>query len=395
MGENNLTMQTEIAPHGGKLINAFVTGAEADALRERAAGMTKIHLADRRLSDLEMIGCGAFSPLDGFMKRADYDNVVVNKRLANGLPWTIPITLAISGDEAEGLKLDSEVALVDKFENILAVMTLEEIYKYDREREARLVYRTNDEAHPGVKNLYRRGEVHLGGKLQVLQDRVDIGFKPYRRTPAETRHAFAERGWRTIVGFQTRNPIHRAHEYITKCALEMVDGLLIHPLVGATKEDDIPAETRMKCYDVLIEHYYPKDRVLLSVLPAAMRYAGPREAIIHAIVRKNYGCTHFIVGRDHAGVGNYYGTYDAQYIFDEFDDKELGIQPLKFDHAFYSPTVGGMGTDKTLPEGAEKMTLSGTKVRQMLMDGQVPPPEFTRPEVAQVLIDAMKEKNAA
>jgi sulfate adenylyltransferase len=383
-------LQTEIKPHGGHLVNAFVTGDEAEALKEKAHNLKKIHLADRRLSDLEMIGTGAFSPLDGFMKRADYENVVVNMRLANGLPWTIPITLAISSDEAEDLKIGSEVALVDKFENVLAVMELEEIYKYDREREARLVYRTTDESHPGVKNLMRRGDVQLGGKISVLRKRADENFPEYRLSPTQTRAAFAERGWRTIVGFQTRNPIHRAHEYITKCALEIVDGLLIHPLVGATKEDDIPAETRMECYKVLIEKYYPNNRVLLGVLPAAMRYAGPREAITHALVRKNYGCTHFIVGRDHAGVGNYYGTYDAQYIFDEFEPEELEIQPLKFDHAFYSPTVGGMGTAKTLPEDAEKMTLSGTKVRQMLLDGQVPPPEFTRPEIAKVLIEAMK-----
>lgn len=383
-------VQTEIAPHGGKLINASVTGDEANALREKAQQLTKIYLADRRLSDLEMIANGAFSPLNGFMNRADYDNVVVNKRLANGLPWTIPITLAVSADEAESLKVDQEVALVDKFENILAVMTLEEIYKYDREREARLVYRTTDETHPGVRNLYRRGEVHLGGSIKVLGQRGDETFPDYRLTPAETRRAFAERGWSTIVAFQTRNPIHRAHEYITKCALEIVDGLLIHPLVGATKADDIPAEVRMECYRTLIKHYYPTDRVLLAVMPAAMRYAGPREAIMHAIIRKNYGCTHFVVGRDHAGVGNYYGTYDSQYIFDEYTKEEMGIIPLKFDHAFYSPTVGTMGTDKTLPEGAEKMTLSGTKVRQMLLDGQVPPPEFTRPEVAKVLIEGMR-----
>ena len=388
-------MQTEIAPHGGKLVNAFVSGDQAATLRERAKTMTKIHLADRRLSDLEMIGCGAFSPLEGFMNRADYDNVVVNKRLANGLPWTIPITLAVTADEAESLSIDSEVALVDKFENILAVMQLEEIYRYDKEREARLVYLTTDEAHPGVRNLYRRGDVHLGGRIQVLQERVDQTFPEYRLPPEKTRRAFAERGWRKIVGFQTRNPIHRAHEYITKCALEIMDGLLIHPLVGATKDDDIPAETRMECYRVLIDNYYPADRVMLAVLPAAMRYAGPREAIMHAIYRKNYGCTHFIVGRDHAGVGNYYGTFDAQYIFDEFAPGELGITPLMFDHAYYSPTVGSMGTDKTMPKGAEKITLSGTKVRQLLMDGQIPPPEFSRPEVAKVLIEAMRAKTGA
>ncbi len=383
-------MQTEIPPHGGKLVNAFVSAQAADSLRERAAKMPQICLADRRLSDLEMIGCGAFSPLDGFMKRADYEQVVVNKRLANGLPWTIPITLAVTPDEAEGLEIDSEVALIDKFGNVLAVMHLEEIYRYDKEREARLVYRTTDEAHPGVRNLFHRGDVQLGGRIQVLRERVDQTFKEFRLTPERMRRAFAERGWRKIVGFQTRNPIHRAHEYITKTALEIMDGLLIHPLVGTTKDDDIPAEVRMKCYQVLIDNYYPKTRVLLAVLPAAMRYAGPREAIMHAIIRKNYGCTHFIVGRDHAGVGNYYGTYDAQYIFDEFEPAELGITPLMFDNAFYSPTVGGMATDKTAPEGAEKITLSGTKVRQMLMDGQAPPPEFTRPEIAQVLIEAMR-----
>ena len=385
-------MQTEIPPHGGTLINAFVSGDEAHALCERARSMPKIHLADRRLSDLEMIGCGAFSPLDGFMKRADYEHVVVNKRLSNGLPWTIPITLAVTSDEASELEIDSEVALVDKFENILAVMQLEEIYKYDREREARLVYRTTDEAHPGVRNLYRRGDIHLGGKLRVLRERVDKAFPEYRLTPEKMRRAFAERGWHKIVGFQTRNPIHRAHEYLTKCALETMDGLLIHPLVGVAKDEDIPADVRMECYRVLIENYYPQERVLLAVLPAAMRYAGPREAILHALVRKNFGCTHFIVGRDHAGVGNYYGTYDAQYIFDEYEPGELGITPLLFDHAFYSPAMGGMATDKTAPKDAERITLSGTKVRQMLMDGQAPPPEFTRPEVAQVLIQAMQNR---
>jgi sulfate adenylyltransferase len=383
-------LQTEIAPHGGHLINRFVSGDAGAALRERAAQMTPIALADRRLSDLEMIGNGAFSPLEGFMGRADYENCIVNKRLANGLPWTIPVTLAVTPDEAAGLKIGAEVALIDKFGNILAVLELEEIYRYDKEREARLVYNTTEQTHPGVRNLFHRGDIQLGGKIKVLQERADQSFPEYRLTPEQVRREFAQRGWRRIVGFQTRNPIHRAHEYITKCALEIMDGLLVHPLVGYSKGDDIPAETRMKCYEVLLENYYPKNRAMLAVLPAVSRYAGPREAIFHALIRKNFGCTHFIVGRDHAGVGNYYGTFDAQYIFDEFSPQELAITPLCFDHAFYSSSIGSMGTDKTMPEGAEKIALSGTKVRQMLMDGQIPPPEFTRPEVAQVLIDAMR-----
>ena len=382
--------RTEIAPHGGRLINRFVSGAEADELRERAKSLTQIVLADRRLSDLELIANGAFSPLEGFMGRADYENCIINQRLSSGLPWTIPVTLAVSDDEAEGLSIDQEIALVDKFENILAVLELEEIYRYDKEREARLVYRTLEDAHPGVRNLFRRGDIHLGGRIRVLQDRGDKAFPDLRLTPLQVRRAFAQRGWRKIVGFHTRNPIHRAHEYITKSALETMDGLLIHPIYSATEKDEIPAPVRMECYRVLLEHYYPQERVMLAVLPAASRFAGPREAIFHALIRKNFGCTHFIVGRDHAGVGNYYGTFDAQYIFDEFEPQELGIVPMTFDHAYYSPTVGTMGTDKTIPDTAQKIALSGTKVRQMLMDGQVPPAEFTRPEVAKVLIEAMR-----
>ena len=384
-------IRTEIAPHGGRLINRFVSGKKADDLRERAKSLTQIALADRRLSDLELIANGAFSPLEGFMGRADYENCIINQRLSSGLPWTIPVTLAVSEDEAEGLSIDQEIALVDKFENILAVLELEEIYRYDKEREARLVYRTLEEAHPGVRNLFRRGDIHLGGRIRVLQDRGDKAFPGLRLTPLQVRRAFAQRGWRKIVGFHTRNPIHRAHEYITKSALETMDGLLVHPIYSATERDEIPAAVRMECYRVLLEHYYPHERTMLAVLPAASRFAGPREAIFHALIRKNFGCTHFIVGRDHAGVGNYYGTFDAQYIFDEFEAHELGITPMTFDHAFYSPTIGAMGTEKTMPDGAQKVALSGTKVRQMLMDGQIPPAEFTRPEVAQVLIAAMRK----
>ncbi len=383
--------RTDIAPHGGRLINRFVFGAEADDLRERAKTLTPIALADRRLSDLELIGNGAFSPLEGFMGRADYENCIINQRLANGLPWTIPVTLAVSEDEADALHIDQEIALVDKFENILAVMEVSEKYRYDKEREARLVYRTLEDAHPGVRNLFRRGDIHLGGKIRVLQERADKAFPGERLTPLQVRRAFAERGWRKIVGFHTRNPIHRAHEYITKSALETMDGLLVHPIYSATERDEIPAEVRMECYRTLLQHYYPASRTMLAVLPAASRFAGPREAIFHALIRKNYGCTHFIVGRDHAGVGNYYGTFDAQYIFDEFEPDELGITPMTFDHAYFSPTIGGMGTDKTMPDDAQKVALSGTKVRQMLLDGQIPPAEFTRPEVARVLISAMRK----
>ena len=299
----------------------------------------------------------------------------------------------MSREEAKGLREGSEVALADEAGNVLAVMALAEQFDYDKRREARNVYRTEDEAHPGVAALYRQGDVLLGGGVRVIDLPPHDDFPPYRLTPAQTRAAFAERGWRTVVGFQTRNPVHRAHEYIQKCALETVDGLLLHPLVGETKGDDIPAGVRMRCYEVLLELYYPADRVLLSVNPAAMRYAGPREAIFHALVRKNYGCTHFIVGRDHAGVGEYYGSYDAQRIFSEFAPGELGVTPMMFDNTFFCKRCAGMVSAKTCPHSAEdRVTLSGTQVREMLKGGLAPPPEFSRPEVAEVLIQAMQER---
>lgn len=385
-------MQLEVQPHGGKLIDRMARPSEAEALKEKAKSLKALHLINRRISDLEMIAVGTFSPIEGFMCREDYENVVVNKRLANGLPWTIPITLAVVREEATEINLDEEIVLVDSHENPLAILQVEEKYAYNREREARLVYGTADLKHPGVANLHRRGDVHIGGKITLIQRSAKIEqFAKYRLDPVDTRHEFASRGWRRIVGFQTRNPVHRAHEYIQKAALETMDGLLLHPLVGETKSDDIPADVRMQCYEVLLENYYPSDRVLLSVLPAVMRYAGPREAIFHALMRKNYGCSHFIVGRDHAGVGNYYGTYDAQYIFDEFDEDELGIVPMFFDHTFYCKKCEGMASIKTCPhEKAQHVTLSGTKVRELLSQGQLPPPEFSRPEVANVLIAAMK-----
>ena len=388
-------MTETIAPHGGKLINREVTGDGARALAERTRALPSLRLSSRALSDLELIAIGGFSPLEGFMTQAQYRSVVDGMHLPEGLPWSLPVTLAASKDEAASLTAGQQVALADETGEPLAVLDLEEKFGYDKQREAQQAYRTTDEVHPGVAALYAQGDVLLGGRVTVFR-RPPGTFPEFRLTPAQTRAAFAERGWQTVVGFQTRNPVHRAHEYIQKCALEIVDGLLLHPLVGDTKGDDIPADVRMRCYQVLLDGYYPQDRVLLSVLPAAMRYAGPREAIFHAIMRKNYGCTHFIVGRDHAGVGNYYGTYDAQLIFAEFQPGELGITPLFFEHTFYCRACQAMASSKTCPHGnEERVALSGTKVRELLAAGEAPPSEFSRPEVAQVLIEAMRDRAQA
>ena len=374
-----------IAPHGGRLINRLVHGEEADELRRRAADLPSLHLNARQLSDLELIASGALSPLEGFMERADYDSVVEEMHLANGLPWTIPITLAAGdGDVPEE---NTDIALYDAHGTLRGIMTVQEVYPYDKRREAREVYRTEEAAHPGVAAVYAQGAMLLGGPVTVLPA---ADHEPYHLPPAAARAAFAARGWRTVVGFQTRNPVHRAHEYIQKCALEVVDGLLLHPLMGETKADDIPADVRLRCYEVLLANYYPQDRVILGVLPAAMRYAGPCEAIFHAIMRKNHGCTHFIIGRDHAGVGSYYGTYDAQKLFDQFAPDALGITPLKFENSFYCRRCAGMASDKTCPHGPkDRVALSGTAVRAMLRAGELPPPEFSRPEVARVLVDAL------
>ncbi|VXD25844.1 Sulfate adenylyltransferase [Planktothrix serta PCC 8927] len=382
-----------IAPHGGHLINRIATPDQRQEFLDKREHLPRVQLDERSLSDLELIAIGGFSPLTGFMEQADYKTVVDQMHLSNGLPWSIPITLSVSEEVASNLKVGL-VRLDSPTGEFVGVLELTQKYTYDKEKEALNVYRTTDEKHPGVKVVYDQGGVNLAGPVWLLERQAHPYFPKYQIDPAESRAMFREKGWKTIVGFQTRNPIHRAHEYIQKCALETVDGLFLHPLVGATKSDDIPADVRMRCYEILIDHYYPKQRVILAINPAAMRYAGPREAIFHAIVRKNYGCTHFIVGRDHAGVGDYYGTYDAQYIFDEFEPGELGILPMMFEHAFYCTVTEGMATSKTSPSTPEqRIHLSGTKVRELLRRGELPPPQFSRPEVANELIKAMKTNN--
>jgi sulfate adenylyltransferase len=378
-----------IAPHGGRLVDRIVVGKEKDALERRAPDLPRVVLNSREQSDLEMIATGAMSPLEGFMGLDDYMSVLDNMRLAKGLPWAIPITLAVKEGKGEQYAEGSDVALYGEDGQLMAVLHLEEKYAVDQEHEAKMVLQTADESHPGVQYLRSISDTYLGGMVSVIHRPQHRDFQNYRLDPKETRVLFKVRGWNTVAAFQTRNPIHRAHEYLQKCALEIVDALLIHPLMGETKKDDIPGDVRMRCYLALIENYYPADRVAISIFPAAMRYAGPREAIFHALVRKNYGCTHFIVGRDHAGVGKYYGTYDAHHIFREFEPAQIGITPLFFDHAFFCKRCGSMASTKTCPHGGDdRVILSGTQLREMLARGEMPPPEFTRPEVAAILMEA-------
>lgn len=389
-----MSIQTDgIAPHGGHLINRIATPAERDEFLEQQDHLPRVQLDERATSDLVMIAIGGFSPLNGFMEQADYESVVEDMRFVNGLPWSIPVTLSVSEEVAEPLTEGSWVRLDDPTGRFIGVLELTQKYRYNKAHEAVNVYRTDDIKHPGVKVVYEQGPINLAGPIWLLERDPHPEFPNYQVDPLESRRRFKEKGWKTVVGFQTRNPIHRAHEYIQKCALEIVDGLFLHPLVGATKSDDIPADVRMRCYEIMIDKYFPQDRVILAINPSAMRYAGPREAIFHALIRKNYGCTHFIVGRDHAGVGDYYGTYDAQYIFSEFKPEELGITPMMFEHAFYCTRTQQMATTKTSPSTKEeRIHLSGTKVREMLRRGELPPPEFSRPEVAAELIRAAQSQ---
>jgi sulfate adenylyltransferase len=380
-----------IQPHGGKLIDRKVTGQEREDLIRRGKELPRVTLNARNEADLELLANGAFSPLEGFLNEADYRRVRDERRLANGLVWSIPVTLAVDKETRQSLKTGEDVALYARDGRLLAVLHLEEIYGYDKELEAAAVYKTAEAKHPGVAAVYEQGDYLLGGKISLLEEVNPTTFAQYRLSPRQTRELFTARNWQRIVAFQTRNPVHRAHEYIQKSALEIVDGLLLHPIVGETKSDDIPADVRVKAYEVLLAGYYPQDRVQLAVLPASMRYAGPREAIFHALIRQNYGCSHFIVGRDHAGVGNYYGTYEAQQAFGDFAPGEIGITTLFFDNTFFCRRCDGMASLKTCPhDTSEHVSLSGTKVRELLAAGEIPPVEFTRAEVAQVLIEGLR-----
>ena len=382
-----------VPPHGGKLKPLLLEGEELLQNKEKAKSMPVVRLTSREASDLIMMATGAFSPLEGFMGSEDYRSVTENMHMADNNLWPIPITLSVHKEQAGSLPAGTEAALVDgESGEIMGSIQILEKFAYDKHHEAKLVFRTEDEAHPGVAKLYAQKEILLSGPVKVFSEGPypELYGNHYGR-PEETREIFEQKGWSTVAAFQTRNPIHRSHEYCTKIALEVSDGLLIHPLVGKLKADDIPADVRMKCYEVLLEHYYPKNRVVLKVYPMEMRYGGPREAILHAIFRQNYGCSHMIIGRDHAGVGSYYGPFDAQKIFDEIDDGELFIKPLNIDWTFWCHKCDGMASNKTCPhEKEDRVLISGTKVRELLAKGQSLPKEFSRPEIVRILMDYYK-----
>ena len=378
-----------ILPHGGTLVNGYASEEQAQALRDEYKDFPTLSLNSRQIADAHMIAQGAFSPLHGFMSHEDYISVVKDMRLASGHIWPLPVTLSADSHQASELKEGKKVSLVDEKGCLAGILSLEGKFRRDKEEEALKVYLTQDDQHPGVARLYDDGDVLLSGTVTMLWEHFNLaeGVSDHYQPPTEIRESISELGWDTVVGFQTVNPVHRAHEYIQKCALESVDGILLHPIILETKKSDIPIPVLMDCYQVLLDQYYPKSRVILSVLPLSIRYAGPREAVFHALVRKNYGCTHFVVGRDHASVGKYYGAYDAQSIFNNFEPDAIGIIPMFFENSFYCRKCHGMATDKTCPhKRGDRINLSTAQVRSMLAKGKRPPLEFTRSEVVDVLM---------
>lgn len=375
-----------IEPHGKVLINRWVKNkAKREGLLREAQRLPIVRLDDERIKDLQNIADGAYSPLVGFMRRHDFLKVTNDMTLEDGTVWTVPIILPVTEKEAEPLKEGSQIALGDEEGKVLAMMDLAQMYDYDKVATAEKLYGTDELSHPGVNDFLKAGEILLAGEISMLKQGFAT-FSNYRLTPIETRVLFEEKGWQRVVGFQTRNPPHRGHEYLEKSALEGADGLLIHPKIGRKKAGDFRDEVILRSYEVLIEDYFPRDRVVLAILPAAMRYLGPREAVFDAIVRKNYGCTHFIVGRDHAGVGNFYHSFAAHEIFSEIDSVE--IEPLFFEHSFYCTRCKGMTSGKTCPHGKdERINPSGTKIRSLLEAGKHPPEEMMRAEVAEAILE--------
>ena len=384
LSEQTLTGPRGALPHGGVLVDRRLEVGEVGGL----GSLPWLGLTAAEVADLRALASGAYSPLEGFVGAKEHQSVTESMRLPDGTLWPIPVCLGLP-DQARVVE-GERLGLRSPQGELVGVLEVTEVYQRDRQGEAELVYGTSDPAHPGVARVLGSPARAVAGPVQALVEPLAGPVGAHALTPAQTRAAFAGRGWASVVGFQTRNPVHRAHEYLMKCALEMVDGLLLHPLVGPTKEGDVPAEVRMAAYGAIMG-YFPPGRVLLAALVAPMRYAGPREAVLHALVRKNYGCTHFIVGRDHAGVGAYYGPYAAQELIASLPPEELGIVPLRFDNAFWCRRCGAMATAKTCPHpDSHHIALSGTQVRSMLAAGQLPPPEFTRAEVAQLLIEAYR-----
>jgi sulfate adenylyltransferase len=375
-----------VGAHGGALVDRFAPEHEAAAIRARAGSLPRLELDSRELADLELIASGAASPLVGFLAAADYASVLDRMRLSSGVVWPLPLTLAVEDSVAAQLRPGGEAALYDAAGRLWGVLEVGELFSRDPLEESRKVLGTEDPGHPGVAYLLSRPRQLAGGAVRVLPLPPDLPFASHRLTPRALRDEITARGWRSVAGFQTRNPIHRAHEHLTKLALEQADGLVIHPLVGNTKDDDVPAAVRLQCYEALISRYYPAERTLLAVFPAAMRYAGPREALFHALVRKNYGIDRLIVGRDHAGVGRFYGAKDAQRIFDRFPEADLGVRPLRMDPTFFCRLCDALTSERACPHGVEsRLELSGTRVRELLSNGGRLPEQFTRPEVAVIL----------